>query len=102
MFSNIFAADLKKVRIQYPSIDDGWSIEMMGLSIDELTTDAVEIANRANHLETEEGDFPGTAIEKAVEENVIEVEAPPGHIFARLVKPGQKPILVTLKVSQNG
>lgn len=99
MSRKLFDEQEALVRAQYPDLGEGWSVQMIGWSIDELVDHAAAIHDRQQALVNDDGLFDNAALEKALGESTIRVEAPKGHQFARLVKPGETSLMVLLRVA---
>lgn len=86
------------ITAQFPDYAD-WSIECLSIEIQELDVTSAEFRSRVDNLENDDGYFPEAALEQALEEQVLHLQPPNGHMFVRVVKEGEPSTLLLLRVA---
>lgn len=91
----VFSGFMARIKDQHPEIGDGWQCEWVGISIDMTDAYHDELCGRIAELKIN-GFCNEDAVEAALKENVINCKPPKGHMFARITKEGEDPVLVVI------
>lgn len=81
---------------QFPAYTP-WAIECLSVELSELDVTAHELRACVEDFE-EQGYFPEDALDKALDDNLIHVQPPKDHMFIRVTKEGELPVLLLLKL----
>jgi hypothetical protein len=94
-FPFAFPGFMARIKDQHPEIGDGWKCEWIGVCINVNEGDHDELCDRITELKID-GCSNEDAVEAAFKESITKCKPPEGHMFARITKAGEAPVLVVI------